>query len=604
MSSPRPFHRIQQLIEFCILVNGAGNKGRSGKLAAFSTGPLALCRQSKPPGYLNGCRRRTIRTIALSRRDRFDPYAYTSGRWLRGDELERSARHITFDFDALCQRVIELCPGAASISNCEKKEGGFNRVFIFTTDNGQSIVARLPFALAGPPRLTTQSEVATIHYIQANTSIPIPKVLDWCDDASTSIGTEYIIMEHADGVQLHQIWPNMAGEQRIRCIKAIVQKIKEIANVEFPAYGSLYHATARLSSASKVPLNQDFCIGPHCGAMYWNCNPIEPRYYQNTKPNQGPWSDLGAYCDGLIDAGIARIPPDSDHQNRLRYQGSPSDHLHLLDSGRSVIKKMSEDSRILNAAVPTLLHPDFHKRNIFVSEDDPTVVTGIIDWQSASVEPGFWYADHIPNFAMSIPDPFGQRDPDSELCAKAFDACVQFLVPKLAGPRYLDESLFRLFRYCYRTWKDGAVAFLSELIETSQHWTSLGLPGSCPFTTPTPEEFVIHQQYKRFVAAQELKRDLSGLLNTTSEGWVPSEAWETTVLAHKELFANMLEAVLTDADTDDDEPIRDESDLREIWPFDLKDIYPQSRKLGRSEAFSAPRPTAALSHCQTQGYEV
>lgn len=97
-----------------------------------------------------------------------------------------------------------------------------------------------------------------------------------------------MIMEHADGVQLHQIWPNMAGEQRIRCINAIVQKIKEIANMEFPAYGSLYYATAGLSSASKVPLNQDFCIGPHCGAMYWNCNPAEPKYYQNTNPNQGP----------------------------------------------------------------------------------------------------------------------------------------------------------------------------------------------------------------------------------------------------------------------------------------------------------------------------
>ncbi|OAL34360.1 hypothetical protein AYO20_06413 [Fonsecaea nubica] len=229
---------------------------------------------------------------------------------------------------------------------------------------------------------------------------------------------------------------------------------------------------------------------------------------------------------------------------------------------------MSEDSRILNAAVPTLLHPDLHKRNIFVSKDDPTVVTGIIDWQSASVEPAFWYADHIPDFAMSTSDPSGQSDSNSELCAKVFDACVQFLVPKWAGPRLLDESLFRPFRYCYRTWKDGAVAFLHELIETSQHWASLGLPGSCPFTKPTPEEFMIHQQYKRFVAAQELKRDLSSLLDIASDGWVPSGAWETTLLAQKEMFANMLEAVLTNADPDDDEPIRDESDLREIWPFD------------------------------------
>ena len=51
--------------------------------------------------------------------------------------------------------------------SCKKEEGAFNRVFIFTTDKGQRLVARLPFALAGPPGLITQSEVATIHYSES-----------------------------------------------------------------------------------------------------------------------------------------------------------------------------------------------------------------------------------------------------------------------------------------------------------------------------------------------------------------------------------------------------------------------------------------------------
>lgn len=93
-----------------------------------------------------------------------DPYHYTSGRWLRRDALERESRLIRFDFDALRRRVLALCPGASSVTSYDKKEGGFNRVFIFHTDNAKRIVARLPFALAGPPRLTTNSEVATIKY--------------------------------------------------------------------------------------------------------------------------------------------------------------------------------------------------------------------------------------------------------------------------------------------------------------------------------------------------------------------------------------------------------------------------------------------------------
>ena len=95
-----------------------------------------------------------------------DPHVYTSGRWLLRDKLQRDSRYINFDFDALCRKVVELCPGAASIATYDKKEGGFNRVFIFTTDNAKRVVARLPFVLGGPPRLTTNSEVATIEYCE------------------------------------------------------------------------------------------------------------------------------------------------------------------------------------------------------------------------------------------------------------------------------------------------------------------------------------------------------------------------------------------------------------------------------------------------------
>ena len=124
--------------------------------------------------------------------------------------------------------------------------------------------------------------------VQTNTNIPIPEILDWSDDASNAIGSEYIIMEHAAGVPLHQKWPTMANDQQVRCINAIYQTLKEMVDITFPAYGSLYFTDAPLKSASKQTLNKGFCIGPHCGAIYWDCNVGESRYYHNTKPNQGP----------------------------------------------------------------------------------------------------------------------------------------------------------------------------------------------------------------------------------------------------------------------------------------------------------------------------
>lgn len=51
-----------------------------------------------------------------------------------------------------------------------------------------------------------------------------------------------------------------------------------MVDITFPAYGSLYFADAPLESASKKTLSQGFCIGPHCRAMYWDCNVGESRY--------------------------------------------------------------------------------------------------------------------------------------------------------------------------------------------------------------------------------------------------------------------------------------------------------------------------------------
>ncbi|KAH7379143.1 kinase-like domain-containing protein [Phaeosphaeria sp. MPI-PUGE-AT-0046c] len=502
-----------------------------------------------------------------------DPYRYTSGRWLRRDALEQESRLIYFDFDALCRRVLSLCPGASSITSYDKKEGGFNRVFIFHTDDAKRVVARLPFAFAGPSRLATNSGVATIKYLQAETKIPIPNILDWSDDASNVIGSEYIIMEHASGIPLQEKWPTMNVSDQIKCIKAICQKLKAVVDLTFPAYGSLYFAGTPYLPTSKLVVNSEFCIGPHCGAMYWNCNVGRPRYYHNIKPNQGPWLEIAEYCDSLIETGISKIPPAGLVSKRPRYQGSIETHKKLLNYGRAMLKEMIKSPRIQNTSSPVMFHPDLHKRNIFVSDEDPTVVSAIIDWQSTSIEPAFWYADEIPDFAqpMSGPSSEDEIEPDSEACAKAYGFCTQALMPRLSTARSMDEAYIRPLRYCYRTWEDGVVAFREELIQTSQRWEELGFLAPSPFPLPCLDEITVHQkEYKLFEAKQQLRHILSSLLNTASDGWVPPEDWEGTESAHQEVFEEMLQHILGNEQPDDDEPIRCEKDLREIWPFDLK----------------------------------
>ena len=244
----------------------------------------------------------------------------------------------------------------------------------------------------------------------------------------------------------------------------------------------------------------------------------------------------------------------------------------MLSSGRDVIHKLSEDPRIGETAAPTLYHADLHKRNIFVSDDDPTIITGFIDWQSSSIEPAFEYADETPDFTAPSYNLLPEDQPpdiSAELCRKAFDLCLQALVPRLFAARALDENLLRPFRYCHRTWKDGAVAFRQELIEISSHWKELGLPNDCPYPIPTSNEMIVHRkEYEDFLVAQTLKQRIMWLVNTTPDGWVPTESWEAAVSAHKEAFHGFVQAVRDEKITDDQS--MSEEELRKIWPFDLE----------------------------------
>ena len=178
----------------------------------------------------------------------------------------------------------------------------------------------------------------------------------------------------------------------------------------------------------------------------------------------------------------------------------------------------------------------------------------------------------MPDFAATTPHHSSEDEPadvNGELCRQAFDACLQGLVPRLSVPRELDDNLLRPFRYCHRTWRDGAVAFKQELIEISKHWKELGLPDSCPYSLPTSAELLVHQKdFETFATAQRLKQKLRCLLDTTPDGWVPTHLWKATKEAHREAFNELVQAV-ENAEGTEDQSISVE-ELKRMWPFDIQ----------------------------------
>ncbi|EEP77358.1 predicted protein [Uncinocarpus reesii 1704] len=378
-------------------------------------------------------------------------------------------------------------------------------------DTGRTVVARIPTSVAGPSRLTTNSEVATISYLKSKLSLPIPKILAWSDDPNNPAGIEYIIQEHVDGAQLHGQWPQMTSSEHMHCTKDLSFKLRDMATLEFPAYGNIYFADAPIDATSKIPLEDGFCIGPYCNPLFWNCGAGDMEMY---------------------------------------------------------------DERIQKAGLPTLIHADYNKRNIYVSPKDTTQITGLIDWQLTCIEPAFIYAHSTPDFA-ALPDinPAEENDQpnsadeqwllkDLAICHQTYDVIMTYKTPKLRPARELDSSLFRLFHYCFTTWRDGIPAIRQELMDLKGIWADLQLPGDFPYS-PDEKEIAEHaQQYEDFETKQKLKAWLKIQMQTTSDGWVPNEVWEAAKEANKAAYDEWIESACSEGMT------VEEAD--KLWPFDSR----------------------------------
>jgi len=72
---------------------------------------------------------------------------------------------------------------------------------------------------------------------------------------------------------------------------------------------------------------------------------------------------------------------------------STEEQLAVLEMTRKVMSMLDTGTLIDKFSKPTLWHTDLHMGNIFVSDEDPTKVVSIIDWQSISVSPLLLQAD-------------------------------------------------------------------------------------------------------------------------------------------------------------------------------------------------------------------
>ena len=122
-------------------------------------------------------------------------------------------------------------------------EGAYNKLFQISAPELESSYL-LRATLPVEPYFKTESEVATIAFLRANTAIPVPKIIAWQSNLDGDLGSEWILMEKLDGVALYGVWRKVPWDRKLTLVEEVAKLVKELHSHSFDKIGSLYFKSA------------------------------------------------------------------------------------------------------------------------------------------------------------------------------------------------------------------------------------------------------------------------------------------------------------------------------------------------------------------------
>lgn len=216
--------------------------------------------------------------------------------------------------------------------------------------------------------------------------------------------------------------------------------------------------------------------------------------------------------------------------------------------------------------------------------EDPTVITGIIDWQSTAVEPAFVFAAETPDFAEDLPEQdisgqiindgptrdsaYARLKADVTFCVKTWSIVPQ-ICSKFREASELDASVVQLLAAPSNGWLDDADSVRSILSDINKKWVELGLPGESIYQETHEEAEALQHRMEKSRASERLREHLSRRLGCDADGWVPMDRWEEVLPHYQEEYRRFIASVVEDGLSEEDKAkaIRDANAL---WPFDQR----------------------------------
>ncbi|KAI4248612.1 MAG: hypothetical protein L6R42_009233, partial [Xanthoria sp. 1 TBL-2021] len=337
-------------------------------------------------------------------------YRHTSYRWIYNENLRQAERYFEFNvkgLKAVTARAINRREEDV-VSIQKLAEGGHNRTFTLTMQDGLELIARMPYPKTVPKKYATASEVATMDFVRLH-GVPVPQVYDYSITSQNCVGAEYMIMEKVGGKLLWEYWDVLTPQGRNKIIEQIVNMEATLFSINFPASGSIYYKKDLDTHVKTAEIlgpdgSADFCVGPSADAKWWYQERAEMAF------DRGPYTDSQETLKAVGKKELAwmnqyaqpRFPADVILREMFEYKKiPPDDQVNTLENYLQLSSWLVPKEANINRFV--LRHPDLQPGNLFVS--DSMDLLGIIDWQHSSILPIFLHCG-IPHHFQN----YGDRD--------------------------------------------------------------------------------------------------------------------------------------------------------------------------------------------------
>ncbi|KDQ08500.1 hypothetical protein BOTBODRAFT_148707 [Botryobasidium botryosum FD-172 SS1] len=277
-------------------------------------------------------------------------------RWLNNERAHPSIRRLDFNIEAPGDRAAKATGAAECTNMVFEAEGGFNRASRVIMDNGRQVIARIPFPNAGPQRITTQSQVATMDFVHTRFRAPVPNVLAYEASRDNPVGCEYIIMERCTGSVVESQDGITDG-----FLNDLADFQVKLAATTFSQYGSIYHKEHVSSELEARPLYSDGAPDDECSQRL-KVGPSVERARMDI--DRGPWRDVNSYLCAAVacEAGWIRFHLNTPQaQVQLGAKHTLGQHISLPSNAGSVshllFSPKIHNITPLSSPIPTFMPP-------------------------------------------------------------------------------------------------------------------------------------------------------------------------------------------------------------------------------------------------------